>query len=35
MLFMAAQGDSQKLKKDSIKAVPCLKDNINDVWTID
>lgn len=32
---MAAEGDEQKLKKDSIKAVPCLKDNINDVWAVD
>lgn len=35
MLFMAAQGDSQKFKNYSIKAVPCLKGSINDVWTID
>lgn len=35
MLFMAAEGDGQKLKKVSIKAVSCLKDNINDIWTID
>lgn len=32
---MAAQGYGQKFKKDSIKAAPCLKDNFNDVWTID
>lgn len=35
MLFMAVQGDSQKFKNDSIKAVPCLKGSTNDVWTID